>query len=154
MAHAHNVTHQHTDPVCGMKVDPAKAAGTADFAGHSYYFCSLGCRTKFLSDPQKWVSPAPEVAIPGPPPSTAVEYTCPMHPEVVQIGPGSCPICGMALEPRVMTADEPENEELSGMVRRFLDRDGLHDPNRRGGDGGNGVCGDGQAPPDSAPRLD
>ena len=119
MAHVHDVSRQHIDPVCGMKVDSTKAAGTADFGGKTYYFCSSGCRTKFIHDPQKWVAPASAVATPASPPAKPVEYTCPMHPEVVQIGPGSCPICGMALEPRVITADAPENEELADMVRRF-----------------------------------
>src|SRR6185295_13398506 len=123
------------DPVCGMKVDPAHAAGHADHQGRTYYFCAPRCRERFVADPARYLKPqAPALiqlgglkksaaAPPPSPPVTAadagVEYTCPMHPEVRQIGPGSCPLCGMALEPVEMTAEEPENEELVDMTRRF-----------------------------------
>jgi Cu+-exporting ATPase len=86
------------DPVCGMTVEEGKAAGTAEHRGKRYYFCSKGCLAKFQAEPAKYVQgaiPAAEV-VPAP-----VEYTCPMHPEVVQIGPGSCPKCGMALVPAI-----------------------------------------------------
>src|SRR5215213_8604596 len=87
----------HTDPVCGMKVDPASAADSFDYNGTRYYFCMPGCRKKFEADPNNYLSPAPS----RPGPSSAMPagtiYTCPMHPEVRQDRPGSCPKCGMAL---------------------------------------------------------
>ena len=117
------------DPVCGMTVDPVTAKFSAEHEGTHYYFCASGCLAKFKADPQKYLAPAPprhEHHAPaggpeGPRPGTRtdVEYTCPMHPEVRQMGPGSCPLCGMALEPVEMTAEEPENHELSDMTRRF-----------------------------------
>jgi P-type Cu+ transporter len=116
--HAHGaVTAGVKDPVCGMTVDPAKAR-SATHAGQTYYFCSEGCRTKFTADPGKYLEPA---ATPAPKAKQAegVIYTCPMHPEVRQQGPGSCPICGMALEPLAPSADEGENAELQDMTRRF-----------------------------------
>jgi len=102
------------DPVCGMTVDPHAARHRADYRGHPYYFCSAGCRTKFVANPQKYLDerePAPvfEGAI----------YTCPMHPEIRQAGPGACPICGMALEPEMPSADTGPNPELADMTRRF-----------------------------------
>jgi Cu+-exporting ATPase len=117
------------DPVCGMTVDPATAKFSAEHEGTRYYFCCGGCLAKFQADPQKYLapvrrgepsgSPAPSGGPEGPPLRTDVEYTCPMHPEVRQMGPGSCPLCGMALEPVEMTAEEPENHELVDMTRRF-----------------------------------
>jgi len=104
------------DPVCGMTVDPHKTQHRAEHAGHPYYFCSAGCRTKFLSDPERYLSPAEAKAEPVQP---GAIYTCPMHPEIRQVGPGSCPICGMALEPLEITADEGPNPELVDMQRRF-----------------------------------
>jgi len=105
-----------TDPVCGMTVDPATAkGGSAVHGGVTFHFCSAGCRAKFVADPQRWLAPAP-----APDPADTREYTCPMHPEVVQIGPGSCPLCGMALEPREASADDLENPELRDMTRRFV----------------------------------
>jgi Cu+-exporting ATPase len=103
------------DPVCGMTVDPATAKFSAEHEGKRYYFCGGGCLAKFQANPAKYLHAA------GSPlrPRHDVEYTCPMHPEVRQIGPGSCPLCGMALEPVEMTAEEPENEELIDMTRRF-----------------------------------
>jgi Cu+-exporting ATPase len=105
------------DPVCGMTVDPATSR-SATHAGQTYHFCSEGCRTKFTAEPGKYLKPA---AVPAAKPIKAesVIYTCPMHPEVRQQGPGSCPICGMALEPLAPTADEGENVELEDMTRRF-----------------------------------
>jgi Cu+-exporting ATPase len=103
------------DPVCGMKVDPAKAAGSADAHGKTYHFCSQHCLAKFRADPAKYV----EKEKPATPPSAPadVKYTCPMHPEVVQVGPGSCPKCGMALVP--VAGAEEDNAELHNMTRRF-----------------------------------
>jgi len=113
------------DPVCGMNVDPASAAGTSQYQGQTVYFCSQGCKAKFDADPGEFsaVPPARPAgpASPMPPAhghADPREYTCPMHPEVVQDGPGSCPICGMALEPRVTTLDE-QNPELEDMERRL-----------------------------------
>jgi Cu+-exporting ATPase len=115
--------HPHIDPVCGMNVLASRAAGSAEHAGTTYYFCSAGCRAKFASGPERWLKKSSATAPPPAPPSAiqpaGIEYTCPMHPEVVQIGPGACPICGMALEPRTATAEEPDNLELREMTRRF-----------------------------------
>src|SRR5436190_13893386 len=115
------------DPVCGMAVDPARAAGQADHGGRRYYFCCARCRERFVADPGRYLKPpAPSLIQIGrtrptaaTAPAAGVEYTCPMHPEVRQIGPGACPLCGMALEPKEITADEPANEELVDMTRRF-----------------------------------
>jgi Cu+-exporting ATPase len=104
------------DPVCGMSVDPHTAGHTAMHAGRPYYFCSAGCRQKFLAAPEKYL--APEEARAQPVPAGAI-YTCPMHPEVRQVGPGACPICGMALEPVTAGADTGPNPELADMTRRF-----------------------------------
>ena len=102
------------DPVCGMTVDPHTAKHRADYHGHTYYFCNPSCRTKFIADPQKYLGPRePEPVVEG------ATYTCPMHPEIRQIGPGACPICGMALEPETATADSGPNPELADMTRRF-----------------------------------
>jgi P-type Cu+ transporter len=102
------------DPVCGMTVDPHTGKHRADYRGHSYYFCSSGCRTKFVADPQKYLGERePE------PVAAGAIYTCPMHPEIRQVGPGSCPICGMALEPEIAAPDTGPNPELVDMTRRF-----------------------------------
>jgi len=105
------------DPVCGMTVDPSTAKHKTEHAGHAYYFCSTGCRTKFEATPERYLTPAP--AKPAPPVAEGTVFTCPMHPEVRQVGPGSCPICGMALEPEIVTADSGPNHELLDMTRRF-----------------------------------
>ena len=105
------------DPVCGMSVDPHTAVHRADHGSHPYYFCAAGCRTKFIADPAKYLTPS-ELQSHEPVPEGTI-YTCPMHPEIRQIGPGACPICGMALEPAVMTADTPPNPELADFTRRF-----------------------------------
>jgi Cu+-exporting ATPase len=105
------------DPVCGMSVDPHTAAHRADHDGHPYYFCSAGCRTKFVADPAKYLTPA-ELQSHEPVPEGTI-YTCPMHPQIRQVGPGACPICGMALEPAVITAETPPNPELADFTRRF-----------------------------------
>ena len=103
------------DPVCGMTVDPHATAHRHLYRGESYYFCSAGCRTRFAADPAKYLGPRP--AEPAAPEGTV--YTCPMHPEIRQIGPGSCPICGMALEPELAGAEAGPNPELLDMTRRF-----------------------------------
>ena len=105
------------DPVCGMKVDPHATAHHAQHAGETFHFCSAGCRTKFVAAPAKYVGKA-EAVSPSPPAGTI--YTCPMHPQIRQLGPGNCPICGMALEPELVTADSGPNPELADMTRRFL----------------------------------
>jgi Cu+-exporting ATPase len=109
-----------TDPVCKMIVTPESAAASYDYNGEKYYFCAAGCRDRFASDPDKYLRPAvdPDKSALRDPHS-AVEYTCPMHPEIVRIGPGSCPICGMALEPKEITLDDKPDPELVDMNRRF-----------------------------------
>ncbi|AKU11059.1 Silver exporting P-type ATPase [Azoarcus sp. CIB] len=105
------------DPVCGMSVKPDSPHHTT-FAGHEYHFCSAKCLAKFSTDPQRYLEPAAQVAPAGEPPAAA-EYTCPMHPEIRQPGPGSCPKCGMALEPVLPELEEGENPELADFRRRF-----------------------------------
>ncbi len=105
------------DPVCGMTVDPHTAKHRADHGGRTSYFCSAGCRAKFVADPAKYLSPVASEA-PDPVPEGTI-YTCPMHPEIRQVGPGACPICGMALEPDVASANEAPNPELIDFTRRF-----------------------------------
>ncbi len=120
--HGHPHEHKHgeqshlaTDPVCGMKVDPHTAKYRAEHAGHTYYFCNPRCKEKFVAEPAKYLSK--EKAEEKVPEGTT--YTCPMHAEIKQIGPGSCPICGMALEPMLATADAGPNPELVDFTRRF-----------------------------------
>jgi len=107
-------TKTATDPVCGMKVDPTTSKHRFDHGGTTYHFCSAGCQAKFSADPGSFLKPkAAEPAKPG------AIYTCPMHPQIRQVGPGSCPICGMALEPLEITAEATPNHELADMSRRF-----------------------------------
>jgi Cu+-exporting ATPase len=126
--HAGHGHHHHTahgtpaadaalDPVCGMTVDPHTTPHRHTHHGHPYYFCSAGCRTKFAADPAKYLDPSKREAAQPLPEGTI--YTCPMHPEIRQEGPGSCPICGMALEPEMPSADAGPNPELADMTRRF-----------------------------------
>jgi Cu+-exporting ATPase len=118
------------DPVCGMTVDPAKAAGTYEYHGQQYYFCARSCLEKFCQDPERYLAPKPQLVSigigpalhppaggyqgPAPPPlkppEPAADYTCPMHPEVRQVGPGACPDCGMGLEPAVVAAPRTKTE--------------------------------------------
>ena len=115
------------DPVCGMQVDEARAAATAEHAGTTWYFCSTRCHDRFTADPQAFLKPQGEGSCCGqhkargaaPPADPETLYTCPMHPEVQQRGPGDCPICGMALEPMQITAEPEANPELDDMTRRF-----------------------------------
>src|SRR5689334_23781323 len=131
------------DPVCGMMVDPDRAAGHVDHHGKTYYFCSKSCVAKFSAEPEKYLSGTPEpmhapvapISIAGlkrskplepvvpPEPRGSQRWTCPMHPEVVSDKPGACPKCGMALEPMIddVTAVDIEapNPELADMTRRF-----------------------------------
>jgi Cu+-exporting ATPase len=106
------------DPICGMTVDPAHAAGSHVYKGTTFYFCSTHCLRKFQADPERYLAPAP-ASTPAEPAPPGTIYTCPMHPEVRQDHPGSCPKCGMALEPLGVTADEGPNPELVDMSRRF-----------------------------------
>jgi Cu+-exporting ATPase len=119
--HSNHGHHTHDgatvrDPVCGMTVNPATSKHRFDYRGETYHFCSAGCRTKFAADPLAYLEKdkRPKAAVPE-----GAIYTCPMHPEIRQVGPGSCPICGMALEPEVASLDAPPNPELADMTRRF-----------------------------------
>ena len=116
------------DPVCGMTVDPKTAAAEYEYNGQKYYFCAVRCKERFAADPESFLDSSraaaseerafqSKSAIPNP--NSQIEYTCPMHPEIVQIGPGSCPICGMALEPKEITLDDVPDPEYIDMKRRF-----------------------------------
>jgi Cu+-exporting ATPase len=124
-AHHHGEHHGHAadvsdgkviDPVCGMTVDPKTSKHRFDHRGRTYHFCSAGCRTKFAAAPQSYLdkSKAPPADVPE-----GTVYTCPMHLDVRQVGPGACPICGMALEPELVSLDDAPNPELADMSRRF-----------------------------------
>jgi P-type Cu+ transporter len=126
-SHAEHTHHNHghsgapaiegvKDPVCGMIVDPHTTPHRHAYQGHTYHFCSAGCRSKFAADPAKYLPSDTSAAEPAP---EGTIYTCPMHPEIRQIGPGSCPICGMALEPEIATAEAGPNLELIDMRRRL-----------------------------------
>ena len=136
--HSHHsdvaTTDQVTDPVCGMKVDPTTAEHAVDHHGEQFYFCSTGCKGKFLADPDRYIGHGfpdqaegdqaghavqPGHGQPTPSQGETVEYTCPMHPEIRQDGPGTCPICGMALESVIVTADTGPSMELRDMIRHF-----------------------------------
>ena len=108
--HPPSAATQH-DPVCGMSVDAATAKHRLSRDGEDYVFCSAGCRTKFAADPDRYLTPAAS-------PPAATRWTCPMHPQIVQDGPGPCPLCGMALEPAGLPVEGP-NPELRDMSRRF-----------------------------------
>ena len=105
------------DPVCGMTISPDDAVGHVEHKGHMYYFCSESCLEQFRTDPERFVDS--ERKQPAALMDSEVEYTCPMHPQIRQKGPGTCPICGMALEPVAITLEEQPNEELEDMTRRF-----------------------------------
>ena len=123
-AHAHHHLQQRSeaaparDPVCGMSVDPVTARHRTEHEGQTWYFCSARCREKFDGEPARYL----EGGEPAPAPAGAADaiYICPMHPEVRQKGPGSCPICGMALEPEMVTREEGPSEEYLDMRRRFI----------------------------------
>jgi Cu+-exporting ATPase len=125
--HAGQGHHHHADagktardPVCGMSVNPETSKHRFEHDGTTYHFCSNGCRTKFEADPAKYLDKAEAAAEAkqAPVPAGTI-YTCPMHPEIRQVGPGTCPICGMALEPDVVSLDDAPNPELADMARRF-----------------------------------
>jgi P-type Cu+ transporter len=108
------------DPVCGMDVNPASAAASIEHEGKTYYFCSKGCAKKFSANPSAYLKPQPSIENKTAEADDTRIYTCPMHPQIEQVGPGTCPICGMALEPKNITAGaEQENPELRDMTRRF-----------------------------------
>lgn len=113
---------QVKDPVCGMQFAAERAAGKLAYNGRTYYFCNPGCLEKFRADPEKYLGAAGTVSEPKPasmPEMASVLYTCPMDPEVRQMGPGACPKCGMALEPELPGIYEEENPEMAAMKRRF-----------------------------------
>ncbi|MCM2353127.1 MAG: heavy metal translocating P-type ATPase [Pseudobdellovibrio sp.] len=136
-SHNHNHKHDHSnccqhhpheaknnlvkDPVCGMMIDPATAkGGVSKFNGETFHFCSPKCKTKFDADPKAYLQAKTETKRENKPQALDVEYTCPMHPEVRQMGPGSCPKCGMALEPVTISLDQEEdNSEYLDMRKRF-----------------------------------
>src|SRR5260221_1308754 len=105
-----------TDPVCGMTVEPTTSKHRFEHQGVTFHFCSAGCRAKFAAAPESYLKP--KAVAPSPAKAGAV-YTCPMHPEIRRQGPGSCPICGMALEPLEVSAEAVPNQELVDMTRRF-----------------------------------
>ncbi|MCP1999101.1 heavy metal translocating P-type ATPase [Nitrobacter winogradskyi] len=130
-AHAHDGDNHHEqhhshaaettdgkvlDPVCGMTVDPRTSKHRFDYQDTTYHFCSAGCRTKFAAAPRSYLdkSKTPPADVPE-----GTIYICPMDPEVRQVGPGACPICGMALEPELVSLDDAPNPELADMSRRF-----------------------------------
>ncbi|WP_407696541.1 heavy metal translocating P-type ATPase [Sphingomonas abietis] len=118
-SNARNAVAEAQDPVCGMRVDPDTAKHQADYRGIDYHFCSAGCRTKFMADPERYLRP-PEAGAPTSPQTGPVsEWTCPMHPEIRRAGPGTCPLCGMALEPAEPGAEEGPNPELTDFTRRL-----------------------------------
>ena len=106
---------ESTDPVCGMAIDPRGAEHHTEFRGQTYYFCCAGCLGRFRADPVSYLEPR----APAPPTAADAIYTCPMHPEIEHVGPGSCPICGMALEPKDVLAAPADNSEFIDMMRRF-----------------------------------
>ena len=114
-------TRGEIDPVCGMTVDPATLAGSHEYQGKTYYFCATSCLTKFQSDPDYYLIPSEQRTMRVTPvsPGEVIEYVCPMDPEVLETKPGACRICGMALEPKVVSAEDVGNPELEDMSRRF-----------------------------------
>src|SRR2546427_11475562 len=110
---------QEGDPVCGMAVDAETAEHTHEYRGRTWYFCSESCRRKFAAEPERYAGAKEKSAASVSAAADAI-YTCPMHPEIRQIGPGNCPKCGMALEPvEPLAAEEGPNPELVDMTRRF-----------------------------------
>jgi len=116
MEHGHEKTK---DPVCGMSVDPRNAkGGRSNFEGHIYYFCNPKCKIKFDANPPQYLNPLLNLQL-NKPQAAAGFYTCPMHPEIRQMGPGNCPICGMALEPETIGLIAEENPELVDFTKRL-----------------------------------
>ncbi len=114
----HQVAHPATvrDPVCGMTVDPSATPHRFEANGDTTYFCSAHCREKFAADPAKYTEPT---TVKPPASASGIIYTCPMHPQIRQQGPGNCPICGMALEPKITTVETGPSPELVDFTRRF-----------------------------------
>src|SRR5579862_1912915 len=110
----HEADGRENDPVCGMSVDPATAPHHAAHRGRHYFFCGDCCKERFIAEPAKFLAPKPGSKTPG-----ASLWTCPMHPEIAQPGPGSCPLCGMALEPVLSSATDAADPELASMTRRL-----------------------------------
>src|SRR3569833_3964996 len=110
-------SHAAKDPVCGMTVDPETTPHRHVHGGQTYFFCSGGCRTKYAADPPKYLDPSKRA--PAAPMAEGTIFTCPMHPQVRQPGPGSCPICGVALEPELPSLNDGPNPELADMTRRL-----------------------------------
>ncbi len=106
----------HIDPVCGMTLEPASAAAEHEHEGKKYYFCAVRCKQKFEADPHRYLHPQ---TAPQEPVAPGTKYICPMDPEILSDKPGSCPKCGMALEPAMPTLDDGDNPELKDMLRRF-----------------------------------
>ncbi|MGE0451683.1 MAG: heavy metal translocating P-type ATPase [Vicinamibacterales bacterium] len=110
----------HIDPVCGMEIEERDSVGTVEHDGVTYYFCAESCLERFSADPDQFLGEAPAgMPVPEAGEGEAIQYTCPMDPEIVRDAPGACPICGMALEPRVITLEAGPNPELIDMTRRF-----------------------------------
>src|SRR5438552_7825851 len=109
------------DPVCGMTVDPRKATDSFYYNGQIYYFCSTSCLEKFRADLERFLNArvTQKEIQRTPPKASKVEYTCPMHPQIVRDAPGNCPVCGMALEPRTVSLTEEGNPELVDMRQRL-----------------------------------
>src|SRR5450432_3992499 len=114
---AHAASGTVKDPVCGMNVDPLTSKHRASFDARTFHFCSAGCKAKFEANPDRYVADAGRQQTP--PAAAGAIYTCPMHPQIRQVGPGNCPICGMTLEPVDATAEVGKNHELADMTRRF-----------------------------------
>lgn len=118
--HGHDAGHgdrpKVKDPVCGMMLDPERTGHHAEHDGQTFHFCSARCRDKFIAAPDEYLKPDAKLAAPK---QAGVIYTCPMHPQIRQEGPGNCPICGMALEPVTAGAEGEPNPELTDMTRRF-----------------------------------
>ena len=118
MSSANGESSLAKDPVCGMSVDRATAKHKAEHAGETYYFCSAGCREKFVAEPMRYLAPLSSAPLSSPAPLGAI-YTCPMHPQIRQDHPGNCPICGMTLEPEIAAEATGPSAELVDMTRRF-----------------------------------
>ena len=110
------------DPVCGMTISPDDAAGHVQYNGETYYFCHPSCQERFEADPKSYISP-PQPRLAVDPASKQVEYTCPMDPEVRQLGPGTCPKCGMALEPATFAPPETRVEYTCPMHPEIIRND-------------------------------
>jgi Cu+-exporting ATPase len=117
--HEHNAPERVRDPVCGMTVDPTTTPHHTEHAGQRYFFCGARCRDRFVAEPARYLSEEQAGHAAAAPAAVGTRWTCPMHPEIVRDTPGSCPICGMALEPTIPATGEERNPELRDMSRRF-----------------------------------